>query len=129
MQTAKEGTPDLKGRPEAVQVLGHAAGVVRSGTADTLDHIHTVAALPAHAAVVLRAAEVHAALCHLRVHQLVHAPAPTCLKPRDSQLRCINCCMPGGKHVHQVLACIASIIARLLGLIQSTLDTLVNTPR
>lgn len=65
---------DLEGGSQAVQVLGHAAGVIGGGTADALDHVHTIAAFAAHTAVVLRAAEVHAALRHLRVDQPVHAP-------------------------------------------------------
>ena len=68
--------PDLEGGPQAVEVLRHAAGVVGCGAADALDHVDAIAALATDRAVVLRAAEVHAALCHLRVCQPVHTPAP-----------------------------------------------------
>lgn len=65
---------DLEVGAQAVQVLGHTAGVVRSGAADALDHVHAITALAAHTAVVLRTAEVHATLRHLRVCQPLRAP-------------------------------------------------------
>ena len=56
-------------------MLGQAAGVVGRGAADALDHVNAIAAFGADGAVVLWAAEMRAALRHLRVHQPVHAPA------------------------------------------------------
>lgn len=64
----------LEGGREAAQVLGQAAGVVGSGAADALDHVNAIAAFGADGAVVLWAAEVRAALRHLRVYQPVHTP-------------------------------------------------------
>ncbi len=56
-------------------MLGHAGGVVGGGASKALDHVDAVAALAATRAVVLRAAEVHPLLRHLRQLQLLHTPA------------------------------------------------------
>lgn len=60
---------------EALEVLGHAGGVVGGGAAQALDHVDAVPALAAAGAVVLGAAEVHALLGHLCQLQLLHTPA------------------------------------------------------
>ena len=59
---------------QALDRLGHAAGVEGSRAAYALGHVHTIAALAAGGAVVLGAAEVHARLAHLREGQPLRAP-------------------------------------------------------
>lgn len=60
---------------QALDVLGHTGGVICSGTADALHHVHTIARLLADGTVVLWAAEVSALLGHLSQLQALGTPA------------------------------------------------------
>lgn len=50
-------------------ILWHAAGVIGRGAADAFCHVHSIPALVAGCAVVLRTAKVQALLAHLRLRQ------------------------------------------------------------
>lgn len=59
---------------QALDVLGHAGGVVCCGTANALDHVYAIARLLAEGTVVLWAPEVRALLRHLSQLQALSAP-------------------------------------------------------
>lgn len=81
---------------QALDVLGHTGGVVCSGAADALDHVHTITRLLADGTVVLWAAEVSALLGHLSQLQALGTPArrlrPKCEGVRLRGQQILGCC-------------------------------------
>ena len=65
----------LVGRDQALEVLGHAGGVVGRGAPQALDHVNAVPALTAAGTVVLGAPKVHTLLGHLSQLQLLDTAA------------------------------------------------------